>query len=65
MSDDKPQNWMPPLAWLGLMMAGLPLLFYVPTHLLLSWVAEREDPRYGRITSGRKELPDYDIDKHP
>jgi hypothetical protein len=37
MSDDKPQQWMPPLAWLGLMMAGLPLLFYVPTHLLLSW----------------------------
>lgn len=37
MSDDKPQQWMPPLAWLGLMMAGLPLLFFVPTHLLLSW----------------------------
>lgn len=36
-SDDKPQQWMPPLAWLGLMMAGLPLLFFVPTHLLLSW----------------------------
>lgn len=37
MSDDKPQQWMPPLAWLGLMMAGLPLLFFMPTHLLLSW----------------------------
>jgi hypothetical protein len=36
MSDDKPQQWMPPLAWLGLMMAGLPILFFVPTHLLLS-----------------------------
>jgi hypothetical protein len=37
MSDDKPQQWMPPLAWLSLMMTGLPLLFYLPTHLLLSW----------------------------
>lgn len=37
MSDDKPQQWMPPLVWLGLMMAGLPILFFVPTHLLLSW----------------------------
>jgi hypothetical protein len=37
MSDDKPQQWMPPLAWLTLMMTGLPLLFYLPTHLMLSW----------------------------
>jgi hypothetical protein len=37
LSDDRPQEWMPPLAWLGLMLAGLPLLFYLPTHLLLSW----------------------------
>lgn len=37
MSDDAPQQWMPPLAWLGLMMAGLPLVLFVPTHLLLSW----------------------------
>lgn len=36
-SDAKPQQWMPPLAWLGLMMAGLPIVFFVPTHLLLSW----------------------------
>jgi hypothetical protein len=36
MSDDKPQEWMPPLAWLGLMMAGLPLVFFIPTHLILS-----------------------------
>jgi hypothetical protein len=25
-SDDKAQEWMPPLAWLGVMMAGLPIL---------------------------------------
>jgi hypothetical protein len=35
MSDDKPQDWMPPLAWLGLMVVGLPLLFFIPTHLIL------------------------------
>jgi hypothetical protein len=36
MSDDKPQEWVPPLAWLGVMMLGLPLVFFIPTHLLLS-----------------------------
>lgn len=43
MSDDKPQEWMPPLAWLGLMIAGLPVLFFMPTHLLLAWW--RRSPR--------------------
>jgi hypothetical protein len=37
MSDDQPQQWMPPLAWLTLVMTGLPLLFYLPTHLALCW----------------------------
>jgi hypothetical protein len=36
MSDTGPQQWMPPLAWLGVMMVGLPLLFFIPTHLLLN-----------------------------
>lgn len=36
-SDDKPQAWMPPLAWLGVMMTGLPVLFFIPTHLFLAW----------------------------
>ena len=36
MSDDKPQEWMPPLAWFAVMMTGLPLLFFLPTHLLLN-----------------------------
>lgn len=39
MSDIEPQQWMPPLAWLAVMLTGLPLLFYLPTHLLLSWLA--------------------------
>lgn len=35
LSDKQPQQWMPPAAWLALMMTGLPVLFFVPTHLLL------------------------------
>jgi predicted small integral membrane protein len=34
-SDEKAQEWMPPLAWLAVMMTGLPILFFIPTHLLL------------------------------
>lgn len=45
MSDDAAQTWMPPLAWLGLLMAGLPLLVYLPTHLVLKRVfAPPRDP---------------------
>jgi hypothetical protein len=36
LSGDKAQGWMPPLLWLALMMAGLPAVFFVPTHFLLS-----------------------------
>lgn len=35
MSDESPQQWMPPLAYLSLMMIGLPLLAYMPTHFTL------------------------------
>jgi hypothetical protein len=31
-----PQTWMPPLAWLALVMAVFPTLIWVPTHLILS-----------------------------
>jgi hypothetical protein len=33
-----PQRWMPPLAYLALLMVGFPLLVYLPTHLLLEAV---------------------------
>lgn len=36
-SDAHPQSWMHPLAWLALLMVGLPLLFYWPAH----WVLKR------------------------
>jgi hypothetical protein len=29
------QNWMPPPAYLGLLMVGFPVLIYLPTHWLL------------------------------
>jgi hypothetical protein len=35
LSDDKPQTWMPPLAYLGLMIVGLPVWVFLPTHLIL------------------------------
>lgn len=35
MSDDVAQTWMPPLAWLATLLAGLPALLYFPTHLAL------------------------------
>lgn len=38
MDDSAAQTWMPPLAWLALLMVGLPLLVYLPTHLALKRV---------------------------
>jgi hypothetical protein len=35
-SDEKAQTWVPPLAWLAFMLTALPLVFFVPTHWLLS-----------------------------
>jgi hypothetical protein len=40
------QTVMPPLLWLGIMMVGFPLVFYLPAHLALSaWF-----PRTGKAT---------------
>jgi hypothetical protein len=35
-SDEKPQEWMPPLAWLAFMLTALPIVFFIPTHLILT-----------------------------
>lgn len=35
LSRERPQVWMPPLAYLGLMLAVLPLVIFLPTHLTL------------------------------
>jgi hypothetical protein len=45
-SDDRAQTWMPPLAWLALLMVGMPAVIYVPTHLVLTRViAPAPSPR--------------------
>ena len=38
MSDTAAQTWMPPLAWLAALMAGLPAILYWPTH---RWLRHR------------------------
>ncbi len=39
LSDERPQAWVPPLAWLGVVLVGLPLLIFLPTHLVLRKLA--------------------------
>jgi hypothetical protein len=55
-SNEKPQEWMHPLLYLALMMAGLPLAVFLPTHLLLGKVCGRpvgrgEEPARSRASS--------------
>jgi hypothetical protein len=38
LNDDKSQTWMPPVAWLGVLLVGLPVIFYLPTHAVLAWI---------------------------
>ena len=45
--DRAAQTWVPPLAWLGLLMAGLPLAVYLPTHLVLKRVFPPPPPSAG------------------
>jgi hypothetical protein len=42
MSDTAAQTWMPPLAWLGLLMAGMPLVICLPIHFVLRWCFPRD-----------------------
>lgn len=35
------QEWLPPLAWLGILTAGLPSVIFWPTHRLLLWWSGR------------------------
>lgn len=37
LSDDGPQSMMAPLAWFALLVIGLPVVVFLPTHLLLQW----------------------------
>jgi hypothetical protein len=41
LSSNEPQTWMPANAWFAVMMLGLPVLFFIPTHFLLRWTCPR------------------------
>ena len=43
MSDDAPQTWLPTYAWLTLLVTGLPLLIFLPTHCPLQKFFPRPD----------------------
>jgi hypothetical protein len=44
LNDKKAQTWLPPVAWFAFLMAGLPLVFFLPTHLLLRRLMPRAGP---------------------
>jgi hypothetical protein len=46
-SDEEPQTWMPPLAWLALLMIAQPLVVFLPTHLVLKRVYRRASSHHG------------------
>ena len=41
MSEAAAQSWMPEWAWLALMLVGMPVLIFVPTHLVLKKLCPR------------------------
>jgi hypothetical protein len=56
---DPPQTWMHPLLWLGVLMVGTPVVFYVPSHFLMKWLMPRREDREG---AGEFVLPP-DVDR--
>jgi hypothetical protein len=48
-SDKEAQTWMPPLVFLGVMMIGMPLLLFLPAHLILQKVGS------SRASAARRE----------
>jgi hypothetical protein len=48
MSDSGPQTWLPPLAYLGLLMVVLPIGMFLPTHWVLCRVFAESRPSAGR-----------------
>lgn len=51
MSSEAPQTIMPSWTWLSMMLAGLPLAIYLPTHSLLAWVDTRRRTATGNSDS--------------
>ena len=42
--NDAPQAWMPAWAWLTVMLVGMPVLVFLPTHLFLTWWGRATPP---------------------
>jgi hypothetical protein len=57
--EERPQGWMAPWLWMALLMTGLPLGVYLPTHLILDRLFGRRRreadgvPAAAALTSGR------------
>jgi hypothetical protein len=47
LNDEAPQTYMPPLAWLALLIVGFPVCFYLPAHLILRKVIPNRADRSG------------------
>ncbi len=60
LSDAAPQTWMPPLAWVALLLTALPLVIFLPTHLLLKRLAPaaRAEARGRAALVQREPAPD-------
>src|SRR5262249_22722605 len=43
LSDEQAQTWIPPLPWRALLMLGLPVLVFLPPHLIWRKVSRRPD----------------------
>jgi hypothetical protein len=55
---DPPQAFMHPLLWLGVLIVGTPVVFYVPSHFLMKWLMPRREDREGGVEFGLP--PDVD-----
>ena len=59
---DKPQTWMPPLAWLSMLMVGLPVVVYLPTHLALLRIFPKPGSKSGAVAAAEPLTPETDAD---
>lgn len=54
LSGDEPQSIMPSLAWLSLLLVGLPVLVYYPTHRLLGYL-------FSGVSRSDQQMPDQQM----
>ncbi len=60
-SHHKPQEWMPPWAYLGAMMVILPMCIYWPTHLLLNKFFRDQTPEFSPKTGSTDEIREISL----